>query len=135
MQSVQTVAFDPTGQTVLCGTDAGQVVLWDAASGRKLGQLRPGVGAVRALALDAAGSMLAVGGSEGAVALRTESAGRTARARAQAESLLRSLRPTLQSWISAGGTDRALQEIQRAPASDQPALRDLLLLEGPSGLR
>jgi eukaryotic-like serine/threonine-protein kinase len=135
MQSVQTVAFDPTGQTVLCGTEAGQVVLWDAASGRKLGQLRPGVGSVRALALDAAGSMLAVGGDEGAVALRTDSSGRTARARAQAESLLRSLRPTLQSWITAGGSARALQEIQRAPASDQAALRDLLLLEGPSGIR
>ena len=135
MQSVQAVAFDPTGQTVLCGTEAGQVVLWDAASGRKLGQLRPGVGSVRALALDAAGSMLAVGGGEGVVALRTESAGRTVRARAQAESLLRSLRPTLQSWITAGGSAHALQEIQRAPASDKAALRDLLLLEGPSGIR
>lgn len=135
LQSVQAVAFDPSGQTVLCGTDAGQVVLWDATSGRKLGQLRPGSGAVRALALDAAGSMLVVGGTDGVIALRTESAGRTARARAQADALLRSLRPTLQSWIAAGGTTRALQEMSRAPAADQAALRDLLLLEGPSGVR
>jgi WD40 repeat protein/serine/threonine protein kinase len=135
LESVQAVAFDPSGQTVLGGTDAGQVALWDATSGRKLGQLRPGSGAVRALALDAAGSMLVVGGTEGVVALRTESAGRTTRARAQADALLRSLRPTLQSWIGAGGTARALQEIERAPASDRVALRDLLLLEGPSGVR
>jgi WD40 repeat protein len=135
LQSVQAVAFDPAGQTVLCGTDTGSVVLWDAASGRKLGQLRPGTGSVRALALDAAGSMLAVGGSDGGIALGTQSAGRTARARAQAEALVRSLRPTLQSWLTAGGTARALQETQRAPLSDQAALRDLLLLEGPSGLR
>lgn len=135
LQSVQAVAFDPSGQTVLCGTDAGQVVLWDAATGRKLGQLRPASGPVRALALDAAGSTLVIGGTEGTVALRTESAGCTARARAQADALLHSLRPTLQSWITAGGTARALQEIQRAPASDQAALRDLLLLEGPAGVR
>ena len=135
LQSVQAVAFDPSGQTVLCGTDAGQVVLWDATSGRKLGQLRPGSGAVRALAIDAAGSMLVAGGTDGVVALRTESAGRTARARAQADALLRSLRPTLQSWITTGGTARALQEMSRAPAADQAALRDLLLLEGPSGVR
>jgi hypothetical protein len=79
--------------------------------------------------------MLAVGGSDGGIALGTQSAGRTARARAQAEALVRSLRPTLQSWLTAGGTARALQETQRAPLSDQAALRDLLLLEGPSGLR
>jgi hypothetical protein len=37
--------------------------------------------------------------------------------------------------MQAGGGERAAQGIDRAAAADQPALRDLLLLEGPSGLR
>jgi WD40 repeat protein len=132
---VTSVAFDPTGSTIAVGSTDGTIGLWDVASARRLGELRPGVGPITAIAFDPIGASLLIAGDGGTRVMRAESAGAVARRRSQAEASLTTLRPSLQSWIQAGGLQQASQEVQRAPAADQPALRDLLLLEGPSGLR
>ena len=132
---VTSVAFDSTGQTVVAGCEDGSVRLWDRASARRLGELRPGVGALRALAIDANDSMLAAAGVEGVSVLHAESAAKLLRTRRAREASVAGLQPEVRGWVSAGGVARALEKRAGRPDAEQPALRELLLIEGPSGVR
>jgi len=66
--AVRAVACSPDGRTVVSGGEDGRVQFWQLATGRELLTLEPGLGAVTALAFDAAGTVLAAGG-EGRVRL------------------------------------------------------------------
>jgi WD40 repeat protein/energy-coupling factor transporter ATP-binding protein EcfA2 len=78
--SEETVAFSSNGKIVASGDDTGKVVLWSVPSGRRIARLRSGGPAVATIsnaelpvtpvvAFSPTGSLLAIGGVDGTVAL------------------------------------------------------------------
>ncbi|HET7048955.1 MAG TPA: hypothetical protein VFI54_11875, partial [Solirubrobacteraceae bacterium] len=63
------IAFDPTGRTLAAAYGNGAIVLWDVATGKRVGTLRGNTGSVLSLAFDDTGTRLVSGGSDGTVRL------------------------------------------------------------------
>ena len=63
------VAFDPSGRTLAGGYGDGTIVLWDVATGDRVGTLRGNAGSVESMAFDPIGRRLVSGGGDGTVRL------------------------------------------------------------------
>ena len=66
-RDVKSVAFDPQGKTLACGTGRGEVVLWDVGGRRMASSLLGHASTVNALSFDAQGTSLASASSDGTV--------------------------------------------------------------------
>ncbi len=65
--TVRDLAFSPDEKTVAAGDAAGNVIVWDTATGKRLARWQAHAEDVRAVAFAPAGDLLATGGEDGAV--------------------------------------------------------------------
>jgi WD40 repeat protein len=70
--TVTSLLFNRDDKTLITGLADGAIILWDIASGRRLGTLREHASQVRALALDPGGQVLASSSEEGVVLWRID---------------------------------------------------------------
>ncbi len=66
---VFSVSFDPSGRTLASGDNGAKLILWDAASGKRLQALEEHQGSVLSVSFDPSGRMLASGSLDGRVIL------------------------------------------------------------------
>jgi WD40 repeat protein len=146
--ALSAVDFDPVGGgTVVTASADASLRLWSVSAGpdrtptaRELARIDPGVGAIAAVAIDADADTLACSGTDGRVALlRTTAPMTVAKSRDALAAALESRRTSVQDWYAKGGSAGAIAQFDAVrPGQDTAtphALRDLMLLLGPSGAR
>jgi len=140
-EDFQTVAFAPDGKTVVAGTKAGTVYVWDALSGRILHTLTDHAGQVLSVAISPDGRRLAAAGDGNSVVIWNATSGQFLRSLASGSTLVEAIAFSLDGrFLAVGGNDAIVElfdldggQIVRSLRGHSKAVRSLAF--SPDGQR